>query len=402
MKTKKLLLLIAVFMVISTFGQTVTKWRGGTDGVYPDTGLLPNWPEGTPQILWSYEGLGEGHSSPVFALDHIFISSMTDHDGYITILTLDGKEVNKYKYGEEFYESYPGSRSTPVIVDDWLYIYSGKGDIYGFEALTGQLRWKKNVLSETDGENIKWGVTETLLVDGDQLFCTPGGKTNNVVSLNRKSGELIWSCAGVGDLSAYCSPMLIDLSSRKLLVTMMSSHIIGIDATTGKLLWSYEQPNQWSVHANTPIFHDNLLVCTSGYGKGTVCLNLSADGNSVTKQWFNSDFDNRIGGVVLLNGFLYASGDKNREWRCLDLKTGEEKWASSEVGKGVVIAADNKLFLYTERGELAMANATPAAFELKGITKVALGSAQHWAHPVINNGILYLRHGNALIAYKIN
>jgi hypothetical protein len=144
-----------------------------------------------------------------------------------------------------------------------------------------------------------------------------------------------------------------------------------------------------------------MIFCTSGYGQGTVALSLSPDGNSVSKAWFNPKFDSRMGGAVYIDGYLYSSGDKNREWLCLDAKTGAEKWASVEIGKGDIISADGLLFLYSEKGELALAEANPNAFKLLSQTKVEKGSAQHWAHPVINDGTLYVRHGNALIAYKI-
>lgn len=402
MKTKAILLSFLFVLTLTAFAQNPTAWRGGTNGVYADNNLLKSWPEGGPEMLWSFEGLGDGHSSPVIALGHIFISSMIEKDGYITVLTMDGKEVNKYKYGEEFFESFPGARSTPVIDGNWLYIYSGKGVVYAFEALTGKLHWQKAMLSVTDGENIKWGVTETIAIEGDKLYITPGGKTDNIVALNRFNGNIIWTSPGTGDLSAYCTPELFETGGRKILVTMMASHIVGIDTETGQMLWSYEQTNQWSVHANTPIFADNALFCTSGYGRGTVRLNVSSDGSSITKAWFNEKLDNRIGGVVYLDGYLYGSGDKNRGWHCIDAKTGEEKWYNKALGNGVTIAADGMLYLYTDRGELVLAQASPNEFKITGKTKITLGSAQHWAHPVINNGILYLRHGKAVMAYKIN
>jgi outer membrane protein assembly factor BamB len=401
MKTTFALFISILLIAFSVKAQDVTAWRGGTNGIYPDKGLLKTWPQSGPEILWTFQGLSEGHSSPVFALGKIFVSTEIDKMGYIFILSMDGKEMKRYPYGEEFTESWSGSRSTPVIDGDWLYMYSGFGVIYAFDALNGTLRWKKEMLKETDGKNITWGVTETLVVDGDKIYCSPGGKTQNIVALNRLNGNIIWSSPGVGDAAAYCTPLLVELGNRKLLVTMMASHIIGIDASNGKLLWSFEQPNQWSVHANTPIFTDNSLICTSGYGHGTVRLNLNADGSEITKAWFNEKMNSRMGGVVLLDGYLYSSGDKNREWRCIDVKTGEEKWASSQIGNGVIISADGLLFLYSEKGEIALVEANPTAFKLMGYAKVEKGSAQHWAHPVINNGILYVRHGDALIAYKI-
>ncbi|HPS12008.1 MAG TPA: PQQ-binding-like beta-propeller repeat protein [Prolixibacteraceae bacterium] len=401
MKTTLKLFMVLFLFSLGVQAQNSTAWRGGTNGIYPDKGLMKTWPQSGPEILWTFQGLGLGHSSPVFAMGKIFVSTTIESTGYIFILSMDGKEIKRYAYGEEFIESWPGTRSTPVIDGDWLYIYSGYGVIYAFDAMNGTLRWKRDMLKEADGKNITWGVTETLVTDGDLIFCSPGGSQNNVVALNRLTGKTVWSSPGLGEVSAYCTPLLLDLKNRKLLVTMMASHILGIDASNGKLLWSWEQPNQWSVHANTPVYADGMLYCTSGYGKGTVALNLSADGSTISKAWFNEKLDSRMGGVVYLNGFLYGSGDKKSEWQCLDAKTGISKWESKEVGKGDIISADGLLFLYSEKGELAIAEANATAFKLLGFVKVDKGTAQHWAHPVINNGILYVRHGDALIAYKI-
>lgn len=400
---KHILSFTTALLLVTTIAlaQNTTVWRNGTDGIYPDTGLLKSWSETGPNILWVFEGLGEGHSSPTFALDHIFVSSMIGQNGYIFVLNRQGKEVKRYPYGTEFYESYNGARSTPVIVDDWLYIYSGQGVLYAFDALKGELRWKKEMLTETDGKNIAWGVTETVVVDAGLVYVSPGGKTQNVLALDRKTGETVWTTPGVGDLSAYCTPLLFELENRKMLITMMASHILGIDAETGELQWDHHYPNQWSVHANTPIYSNGVIYCTSGYGQGTVALELSEDGSSITKKWYNANLDNRLGGTVLIDGYLYGSGDKNRGWYCLDAKTGKEMWYSKTQANGVVIAADGMLFMYTDRGELLMAKVSPEALEITGQTKVTHGTAQHWAHPVINNGNLYLRHGNALIAYKI-
>ncbi|MDA3818115.1 MAG: PQQ-binding-like beta-propeller repeat protein [Prolixibacteraceae bacterium] len=404
MQIRNLLLVVVLLCTVAVIkAQEPTKWRGEQqNGVYPDKNLLETWPESGPEVIWHYEGLGEGHSSPVIVGDKIYLSSMIDSTGYIFVLDMQGSLLQKYPYGEEFFESYPGARSTPVVDGDWLYIMSGKGVVYAMNAATGDIKWEKDLFKEFDGKNINWGVTETLKLDGDKLFCSPGGDDYNVIALDRNNGELIWKNKGLGELSAYCTPLIVDLPERKLLVTMMASHILGIDAEDGELLWSYEQTNRWSVHANTPVYYDGGLVCTSGYGQGTVKLNLSDDGSSVEKDWHNEDLDSRMGGVVILDGYVYASGDNSRKWQCVDFETGEEKWSTRELGgRGVVITADDKLFLYSDRGDLAMVKATHEEFKILGQTKVEYGTAQHWSHPVIHNGMLYLRHGNALIAYKI-
>jgi outer membrane protein assembly factor BamB len=394
--------IVFIFTISIVEAQTPTKWRGPNgNGIYNETDLLKEWPVGGPEILWHFDGLGEGHSSPVFANGVIYVSAMTDSVGYIYVLTQDGKLKWKATYGKEFFESYPGARTSPVVVGNLLYVYSGQGNLVCMDANDGTIKWTKSSFTDFDGENITWGVTETVVVDGDLVYFTPGGKKNNVVALNRFNGELVWSSTGEGELSAYCTPLLVELPARKLLVTMTAGHIIGLDAANGKMLWSYPQTNRWSVHANTPVFYNNGLFCFSGYGQGGVRLELGADGTSVEKVWFKKELDSRMGGIVVVDGYLYGSGDKAREWRCVDWKTGEEKYKSKELGKGVVIYADSMLYCYSDRGELALVEATPEKFNLISKTKVKLGTAQHWAHPVINNGRLFIRHGDVLIAYKI-
>ncbi|MEN8118420.1 MAG: PQQ-binding-like beta-propeller repeat protein [Bacteroidota bacterium] len=399
-------MIITVFSIIFTVtilsAQIPTKWRGeNNNGIYNETGLLKEWPANGPEILWHFDGLGEGHSSPVFANGVIYVSTMIDSTGYIFVLTQDGKLKWKAPYGKEFYESYPGARTSPVVVGDLLYIYSGHGVLTCMDANTGDIKWQKDGFNDFDGQNIRWGVTETVVVDGNMVYSTPGGKKNNVVALNRFTGDLVWSSPAKGEHSAYCTPLLIDLPARKLLVTMTADHIIGLDAKSGEMLWSYPQTNRWQIHANTPIFYKGDLFCFSGYGQGGVKLDLSDDGSSVKKDWFKTELDSRMGGMVAVDGYLYGSGDTYREWRCVEWNTGVEKYASKEIGKGVTIYADGMLYCYSDRGELALVEATPEEFKLVSETKVELGTAQHWAHPVINNGRLFVRHGDVLIAYKI-
>ncbi len=400
---KAIIFVFAITISINTIqAQTPTKWRGPNgNGIYSETGLLTKWPANGPEILWAFDKLGKGYSSPVVANEQIYVSSMIENKGFVHAITFDGKEKWKASYGEEFYESYPGARSTPTIVDDLMYMYTGHGVLVCMSSIDGEIKWKKDGFNDFDGENIRWGVTETVVVDGDLVFMTPGGKKHNIVALNRFTGELVWSSPGKGELSAYCTPLLVKLQARNLLVTHTADHILGLDSKTGKMLWSYPQTNRWQVHANTPIFYDGDLFCFSGYGQGGVKLDLSADGTSVEKAWFSSNLDSRMGGMVVLDGYLYGSGDNNREWRCVDWNTGDEKYADKSVGKGVVISADGMLYCYSDRGELAMVEANPKSFKVIGNTKVELGSEQHWAHPIIHNGVLYLRHGDTLIAYKV-
>jgi len=320
--------------------------------------------------------------------------------GYLFKLDQKGKLVYKIEYGPEFTESFYGTRGTPTIVGDKIYLLSGLGKLYCFDNETGDILWTKDLFKDFDGSIIQWGMNETPVVDGKVLYITPGGKKNNFVALNRHTGDLIWSSPGNGELTAYCTPLLFEHNGRKLLATHSESHLMGFDATTGKMLWKQHQPNEWSVHPNTPIYDEGGLFYLSGYGQGGGLLELSPDGNSAKLKWKHKNMDSRMGAAVLVDGYIYGSGD-SRVWSCLDWKTGEEKYTSQEIGHGVVIYADGMLYCYSQRGELALVTPDPTGFKVVSKTKVALGTEQHWAHPVIYDGILYVRHGRALIAYKV-
>ena len=400
-----LLFLICSFLFTNyIFSQEASQWRGkDRDGIYNEKGLLRSWPETGPTLLWHYDNLGEGHASAsVVAHDRIFTSGMTAGKGQIFAFTLDGKLIWSTTYGDEWTESWPGARCTPLIDNSKVYIMSSFGKIVCLSADKGNILWSADMMKDYDGQNIVWGVTENLLIYGDKLICTAGGIKNNVIALNKNTGKLIWSSTGNGEKSAYCSPMLINLPAHKILVTMTEKSILGLDAETGKKIWSYEQVNQYAVHANTPLYSNGYLYCVSGYGCGGVMLKLSADGTSVEKAWKNTDLDSRMGGVVLLNGRIYGLGDKIKGLHCLDWKTGKELAYDKMNGRmGSIISAEGLLYTYDESGEVALVEPTLAGFKKLSGFKVPFGSAQHWAHPVIENGRLYIRHGNSLMVYDI-
>lgn len=383
------------------FAQEATSWRGPTrDGIYPESGLLKQWPAGGPEILWSYEDLGQGHSSAIVDQGFVYTTGMTGGTGFLFKFDLNGKLLYKKEYGPEFTASYYGTRGTPTIAGDKIYVVSGMGKLFCFNNETGDILWTKDLFVDFDGRNIRWGMNETPVVDGKIIYITPGGKKYGLVALNRHSGDLVWSSPGTGERTAYCTPLLFNHNGRKMLATHFESNLVGFDAVTGKMLWKQHQPNEYSVHPNTPIYHDGKLFYLSGYGQGGGMLELSSDGNSVKKIWSHKKMDSRMGGAVLVDGYVYGSGD-SRVWSCYDWDTGEEQYTSTEIAFGVPIAADGMLYCYSQRGELAMVTPDPSGFRVVSQTRVALGSEQHWAHPVIYDGVLYLRHGRALIAYRV-
>jgi outer membrane protein assembly factor BamB len=321
--------------------------------------------------------------------------------GFLYVLAENGQLHQKFPYGKEVDSSYPGTRSTPTFAGNLMYVATGHGELVCMDITNGQKKWSKGLFTDFDGKNIHWGLTENLVIDGDMLFVSPGGQKNNIVALNRHTGALIWTSPGAGTLSAYGSPLLFTHNGNKVFVNTMYGHVVALNPTNGQVLWTYPLENRHQIHPNTPIYHNGDLYVYTGYGTGGYKLKLNADASAVTQAWVNDKLDPKTGGAVMLDGFIYGSGDRNRRWFGVDWNTGQVIHEARDIDAGTVIAADGMLYAYTERGELALLKPDNGKFTVVSQTKVEKGSDQHWAYLVIHNGILYVRHGNALLAYNI-
>jgi outer membrane protein assembly factor BamB len=400
---RTIILSLLCMVALQVQAQDIIQWRKDRTGIYPESGLLKSWGDAGPQLLWHYDGLGEGHSSvAVSTSGKLYITGMNDGKGYLYAFDAAGKLLAKKEYGPEWDKSYNGTRGTVTPDNGKLYLISGMGEIVCFDESDLSIVWKKGMLTDFDGTNITWGICESPLIVGEKLIACPGGKKYNIVALNKNTGELIWSCEGDGDLSAYCSPVYLADQQTPQVVTMMQKHIIGVDIATGKKLWSFEQINRHGVHPNVPVYADNMLLCTSGYGKGSVMLRLTDGGRNVEKVWESSQLDSRIGAMVKVGDYAYGSGDANRFWFCVDWKTGELKYKENTLPVGNIIAADGMLYCYSDRGDFALVRTTPEKFDIVSRFPVTMGTDQHWAHPAIYKGVIYVRHGNTLMAYKIS
>lgn len=382
--------------------ESTTWWGPYGNGTYPDTGLLKGWPEDGPEILWTFDGLGIGFSSAVIQNDCLFTTGMVDGTGYLYKLNMQGELIYKVAYGDEWTGSYPGTRASPTLVGNKVYLVSGMGKMICFNNDDGTVLWSKDYFSDFDGKNIMWGINEIPLVKGDLIYATPGGKKYNVVALNRHTGDLVWSSRGEGDLSAYSTPILIEHNGRKIMVTFTASHLLGIDPASGKLYWSFDVPWQWSVHYCTPLYKDGEIFYPTGNEIGGGKIKLSEDGNSVSKLWDNQIDDEKVS-AILVDGYIYESNRINSRfnWRCVDWETGKEVFFSRDLAPGRVLYADGLLYIYTHRGELALVKPDPAKLNVISRTKVTLGSGLHLSQPLLHQGILYVRHGNTMIAYNV-
>ncbi len=398
----KLIAIFSLLFVSQVISQDFVQWRGvDRDGKYQESNLLKEWPAEGPELLWHFDELGEGHGSAAVTENIVYTTGTLNEITYVFAFTHQGNLLWKSEVGREWVESWPGVRTTPLIKGGKLYLMTGYGLIVCMNASDGSKIWDVDIMTEYEGRNIVWGMCENLLIEDEKLFCTVGGLDANVIALHKDSGKLIWKSKAKGEKSAYNTPGLIEHAGLKILVTMTEFSILGIDAQTGEMLWSHPQTNQYAVHANSPLFKDGKLYVVSGYGRGGVMLQLSDDGKSITELWRNESLDSRMGGVILDNGRIYGGGDKSRKWVCLNWNTGEELYSSKEVSSGNLIMADGLLYWYGTRGELVLVEPTDDSFKVISQFKVPFGTAQHWAHLVIANKNLYVRHGNSLMVYSI-
>lgn len=403
MNVKYFFLALTIQLVTSLFlgAQEITQFRGpNAVGKYSDTKLLKEWPANGPDLLWEAKGLGNGYGSPVFKNNRIYVNGEIDSLTYLFALDKTGNILWKSPIGEEWVSSYPGARSTPTVVDDLVYVSAGMGAVACFDANSGEQKWSRNMLKEFGAVNTRFGFAESIVNYGDLVFCTPGGKEMNVVALNRFSGEVEWVCGGKGEMPSFCTPLVLELPRRNLLLTFSMSHLLAIDIETGELLWTHQQAGEGDVHVNTPLYEDGFLYYVAGNGNGAVKLEISDDGMLVKQHWGNNLCDNLNGGFIKLNNHIYTSSYSKRKWYSLNTMTGDIV-DSLKFDNGITIFADDRLYLYNERGRVSLCNATDGKFEKISEFKLRYGTKAHFSHPVINNGILYIRRGNSLMAYDV-
>jgi outer membrane protein assembly factor BamB len=405
-----MLLVLTVLWIPSADKNKVYEWRGnGRTGVYPESNLLKTWPAEGLKELWTVENIGNGFVSPVFTETSFFITGETDSVSILYCFNLKGEKQWQTKLGREWMKTYPGSRCAATIVNDLVYVGSGLGNLYCLKRENGQMVWSKDLMKDFNATPPLHGYSEAPLIDGDVVFWTPGGKEYNVVAMNRFTGKIIWFNKGFGEKSGYNSPKLIELPARKIMVTYSSYHLMGLDVKTGKLLWSHEQdnfpldkriPGNGDTHSNTVLYEDGAIYYAAGDGNCGVKLTLSPDGTTIKEVWRNKGFDSYMGGIVKVGNYLYGCGTVRPQLYSINATTGVMT-DSLRIGTGAIIAADNMLYYYTQKGDLMLISYNLGKMEKVSTMKIVKGTKEHFSHPVINNGILYQRHGNVLMAFDV-
>jgi outer membrane protein assembly factor BamB len=411
---KKFLFLsyILVFGITAVFCQENKSWPGfhGSDRLNKstETGLLTSWPSAGPLLAWKATGIGEGYSSVAIADGLIYTAGKSENQTYVFAFDMNGKLVWKEPNGAawnvevSWASSYNGPRSTPTYDNGVVYHLSEAGRLSAYQSKTGKLIWARDLVRDFQAEIPMYGFSESVLIDGNNLYVRPAGKIAHQVCLNKLTGETIWANNEIPGACGYNSLIIADYGGFRQIIGASSNCFYSIDVRTGKLLWKFDYENQHSLNCTDVIAHNEYVFITT-VGKGCTLLEMIPSGNklSVKTVWQNDQvMDTYHGGVLLHNGFVYGSGSSTRSWFCVEFLTGKQMWKAP--GSGSLTFADGMVYLLDEKGTMKLVKTSPGGFEQAGEFKVpAGGKGPYWAHPVVFGGKLYLRHDNTIYVYNI-
>lgn len=383
-----------------------TQWRGSNrDLLIEDEAVMENWPESGPEQLWQSDMEGDGYSEPVVVGGKIYITGCIgdkkNRKGKIYCMNAkDGSVVWDTEYGDEWGKNFERARTTPTYLDGKLYIISGVGDVICLDAAKGSIVWKVNTREKFGGKNITWGIAENALIYDGKIISQPGGKGTSIVALDIKAGKLVWKSSDLSEKSAYCSPALLTINGKKQVVTSLENNTVGVDASTGKLIWKYAYRNKYAVHPNTPVLvgKDSIFI-SSGYGYGAEVITI--EGSNAKQLWKEKSSDNHFQGVALYKGRIFSSGG-GKLW-CFDPATGKAVYTVKEAKKtSFCILKDGMMITYDEKGgKVLLLKVDADKYEVKGSFSVKYGNDQHWSSPVVANGVMYLRRGKGFAAYAV-
>lgn len=411
--TKLLLIIPCIFFVsVPSIDAQEAQWRGpNRNGVYPETSLLKEWPENGPEVLFATEGIGRGFSSAVATEEMIYVTGTKDTTEYLTALDHQGSIIWQKPYGPSWENTFPDSRSTPTVEDNRVYIISGSDVLACLHAKTGEELFTIDLHEKYHSSWDMFGVSESVLIVDDKIIASIGGKESMVIALDKLTGELVWKSKSLGMNRSNMSPIAIDHCGEKYIITASQTHVLGVDAKNGEIVWDYQHNyldhnnDNRTILANSPIYRDSCLWISNGWDVKSAMLKIAPDGRSVTEKLTDHTFDNQNHGVVLLDTLLFGSNFKDRnngKWICMNWNTGEILWIADFHNKGPIIAADGMLYCIEEkRGNIALVEPDPDEFKIISTFRIRQGMGPFWARPSIYFGKLLIRHGDVLIGYDV-
>jgi outer membrane protein assembly factor BamB len=378
------------------------QWRGpNRDGRSLETGLRTEWPAGGPPLVWKAGGLGSGYSTVAVQGGRIFTLGDSREAEYIIALDArTGKELWRARSGRRYRNNRgDGPRSVPTVDGGRLYALGGNGDLTCLDAATGKIVWHVNLLEKFGASNISWGISESPLVLEDRLLVNAGGSNASIVALDKKDGSTLWASAS--DEAGYSSAVVANILNVRQAVFFTAERALGVRVDDGSVLWSYRRVSNSTANVATPIVRGNFVFVSSDYGTGCALLEIQGGpaGMTAREVYFHRDMKNHHASSILVDDTLY--GFSSSILTAIDFDTGEVLWRDRSVGKGSLVYAEGNLYLLSENGVIALAEATRSGYREKGRFEIGGSGSHTWAHPVVSNGKLFVRDQDTLYCYNV-
>ena len=279
------------------------------NGIYPASGLLQEWPEGGPKLLWRYP-LGVGYGGVTVANGKVYITA--GYDCALHEFTLDGQLRWKVRTGSGRWARFPGTRSTPLVHRGMAIGTSPDANIYAVDLQKCEIRWKVSAWKSFGAGkgSMGWGYPETpLLHDGCAVIntCSRFDETPPFIALDVGTGKAVWSAdAGKGKQysATDVSGAAFRHGNRDLIAWPTWRYLACLEAKTGKRLWEIRIVGQKRL---TPVYSDGYLLW--GAGRQVQMLRLSPDGNCYEILWTRRDGIREYSHAVVYAGRVYLFGN---------------------------------------------------------------------------------------------
>lgn len=398
--------IIAVLLVCA-FSSTISaedwpQWRGpNRNGISNEKQWSSTWPADGPKQLWR-TSVGTGYSSVAVSNGRVYTVGNKDKTDTIYCLNaVTGAEIWKHSYPcVADGAGHPGPASTPTVDGEFVYTLSREGHLFCLDASSGKPIWSKHIVNDFSIKYPEWGYATSPLILDNMIIMDAGA----ALAVDKSNGNLIWKTRDYGESwgikehgGGYSSPYAFNLNGKQLLAVFNSSGLVNLDPGSGRELMLHPWKTAYNINGATPIVSDNRIFISSGYNVGCALLEISEDG--LTTIWQNRNMRNRFASSVLWEGHLYGVDDNRL--RCLDWKTGDLKWTQRGLGEGSLMLAGDKLIIMGDKGDLAIAEASPDSY--KELARARVLSGLCWTVPVLSGGKIYCRnHEGELLCLDVS
>ena len=413
-----LMVSLLVMTGMSLEAQDWPQWRGpNREGVFKGANLNLDWTAKKPALLWTFRQAGAGFAAPTIVGTTLYCQGGADGSDFAFALDTQTGNV-KWKQtlgGLSVPERGDGPRGSVTVDGDRLYLIRGNGNLHCLSATEGKMLWQKDFEKEFGGKIMsRWGFSESPLIDGNHVICSPGGSQGTVIALDKNTGDVVWRTKELTDAASHSSPIIVVVNGIRQYVVLTAKNVTGIAAKDGRLLWKVPiegGAREVSAVIPTPVFFDDMVYVTNGYEVGCIGIKLTTDGDNVKAEtiYKNRDISSQHGGVVLINGYIYGYTE-SRTWACQNLKTGEMAWSerNTVTGKGAILGVNDRLLLLDmQNGRSAVIAASPegwkefGSMDLPERTKIVTQDNNVWTHPVVANDRFYIRDQDLLFCFNM-